>query len=471
MRAVIAKIEGMNIRKAWAWIRGQEFLSSVGVLVGGTGFAAAISAVMLPILTRLYTPHDFSLLAVLTAMISIMSVVACLRFDIAIPIPEHDNEAANILALAVVSVFAVVIVLSGVLFATPAAVLARFNQSSLGSYLWIVPVGVAAVAITSALQYWLVRKKDFHAIARNRIAQASAAAATQLSFGGLNGMALGLVFGPTVGSSAACAGLAYRIASTEKSLFKRVSWRQMRNAFSVYHRFPKYSALEALSNSAGIQLPIIMIAALAHGPEAGFLSLAMFIIQAPMGLLGTAIGQVFLSRAPQEHRLGHIGIFTTGILGGLLKVGVGPLIFGGLLAPDLFAKVFGEDWHRAGVLMAWMTPWFVMQFLASPVSTALHVVDRQRAALLLQLFGLVTRVAAVYGASLFAVGAISEAYAISGFVFYSVYLLVILSAVGVSVAGILGELRKAAPLLVGWIGAGLLFRALAPVVLIESWMR
>ncbi len=461
----------MNIEKAWGWIRGQEFLSSVGVLVGGTGFAAVISAIMLPILARLYTPHDFSLLAVLTAMISIVSVVACLRFDIAIPIPEHDSEAANILALAMASVFVVVIVLSGVLFAMPAAVLVRLSQPHLGSYLWIVPVGVAAVAITSALQYWLVRKKDFHAIARNRIAQASAAAATQLSFGGLNGMALGLVLGPTVGSSAACAGLAYRIARTEESLFKRVSWRQMRSAFSAYYRFPKYSALEALSNSAGIQLPIIMIAALAHGPEAGFLSLAMFIIQAPMGLLGTAIGQVFLSRAPHEHRLGHMGIFTTGIFGGLLKAGVGPLIFGGLVAPDLFAKVFGEDWHRSGILMAWMTPWFVMQFLASPVSAALHVVNRQRTALLLQLFGLVTRVAAVYGASLFVVGAISEAYAISGFVFYSAYLVVILNAVGVSASGVFGELRKAAPALTVWIGAGLLFWVVAPMALIESWIR
>lgn len=150
---------------------------------------------------------------------------------------------------------------------------------------------------------------------------------------------------------------------------------------------------------------------------------------------------------------------------------MGPLIFGGLLAPSLFTKVFGEDWHRAGILMAWMTPWFVMQFLASPVSTALHVVNRQRAALLLQLFGLVTRVAAVYGASFFAVGAISEAYAISGFVFYSVYFLVILNAVGVSASGVFGELRRAAPALAVWTGTGLLLWVAEPIALIESWMR
>ena len=156
-----------------------------------------------------------------------------------------------------------------------------------------------------------------------------------------------------------------------------------------------------------------------------------------------------------------MGTFTTTILGGLLKTGIGPLIFGALLAPDLFAKVFGEEWRRAGVLMAWMTPWFVMQFLASPVSMALHVANRQRAALLLQLFGVVVRVAAVYGTSLVATGMISEAYAVSGFVFYLVYLVVVLDVLHVRVSDIFNEIRRAVPILLLWTGIGLLLRMAA----------
>lgn len=451
----------MTIQESWARIRGQGFLGSVGVLVGGTGIAGAISALMLPVLTRLYTPHDFSLLAVLTGIISIISVAACLRFDIAIPVPELDSEAANVLGLAVLSLAGIVILLSGAWLLVPASLLARLNQPGIDAYLWLVPVGVMVVALNSALQYWLIRKKDFAAIARNRVAQAGAGASAQLAVGWLNGMALGLLLGPTVAAGAGSAALAYRIASVEQNRPKGVSWRGMRAAFSSYHRFPKYSVLEALSNNAGIQLPIIMIAALANGPEAGFLMLAISVVQAPMGLLGTAVGQVFLSRAPEEFRLGRLGTFTTAILGGLLKTGIGPLIFGALLAPDLFARVFGEEWRRAGVLMAWMTPWFVMQFLASPVSMALHVANRQRAALLLQLFGVVVRVAAVFGTSLVAAGMISEAYAVSGFVFYLVYLLVVLHVLEVRVSGIFDEIRKAAPILLLWTGIGLLLRMAA----------
>ena len=298
---------GMAIQESWARIRGQGFLGSVGVLVGGTGIAGAISALMLPVLTRLYTPHDFSLLAVLTGMISIISVAACLRFDIAIPVPELDSEAANVLGLAVLSLAGIVILLSGAWLLVPASLLARLNQPDIDAYLWLVPVGVMVVALNSALQYWLIRKKDFAAIARNRVAQAGAGAGAQVAVGWLNGMALGLLLGPTVAAGAGSAALAYRIASVEQNRPKGVSWRGMRAAFSSYHRFPKYSVLEALSNNAGIQLPIIMIAALANGPEAGFLMLAISVIQAPMGLLGTAVGQVFLSRAPRNFASGVWG--------------------------------------------------------------------------------------------------------------------------------------------------------------------
>src|SRR3954453_22581149 len=109
----------MAIQESWARARGWGFLGSVGVLLGGTGIAGAISALMLPVLTRLYTPQDFSLLAVLTSAIAIVSVAACLRFDMAIPLPEQDAEAANVLGLAILSLAGVVVLLSALLLVVP----------------------------------------------------------------------------------------------------------------------------------------------------------------------------------------------------------------------------------------------------------------------------------------------------------------------------------------------------------------
>lgn len=442
--------------KSWIRLRSHGFLGSVGIIVSGTGAAAVISALTLPILTRIYTPHDFSLLAVLTSITSIISVIACLRFDLAIPVPERDDEAANLLGLALVSLVCVVCLLSGLLLLAPASALEFANQSWLEHYLWLLPSGVALTALSSALQHWLVRKGDFVAIAQSRVLQAGAMAGAQGGGGLFNGMQLGLLLGPIIGAGASCAALAYRIANVDKDLARKVSWVGIVSAFRSYNRFPKYSVLEALTNTSGIQLPILLIASLATAPEAGLLMLAMTVIQAPMGLLGMAVGQVFLSRAPHEFRAGKLSTFTATILGTLLRTGVGPLVLAGVLAPDLFAKVFGEEWRRAGVLMAWMTPWFMAQFLASPVSVALLAINKQREALYLQVFGAITRVAAVYFASIVAVQRVSEVYALSGFFFYSVYLLVVLVLVGVRPSDLWIETRKAAPILLVWTALSLL---------------
>ncbi|MDC4533125.1 polysaccharide biosynthesis protein, partial [Acinetobacter baumannii] len=75
------------------------FLKAVSVLVGGTAFAQLVGLICLPILTRLYSPEDYAVLGIYVAIVSILSVIACLRLEIAIPIPEKDAEAKSLLIL------------------------------------------------------------------------------------------------------------------------------------------------------------------------------------------------------------------------------------------------------------------------------------------------------------------------------------------------------------------------------------
>jgi O-antigen/teichoic acid export membrane protein len=454
MAFVDAPAPAMTLRDRWAALARNRLVRSVGVLVGGTAFAHAITAATLPIVTRLYTPADFSVLAVFASLLSIVSVAACLRFDVAIPIPEHDAEAVNLLALALGCTAIIALVLALALMVAPTGAIALFKQPGLAPWLWLLPFGVVLTGGYSALQMWFVRKKEFGSIARSRVTQSAAASATQVGMGWLHWAPVGLILGQMLNTGAGCIALGYRFVTRERDTLRSVSATRMRSAFAAYDRFPKYSTFEALSNSASIQLPIILIAALAIGPEAGYLVLAMSAMQAPMGLIGTAVSQVYLSRAPEEHRAGRLDSFTADVFGALVKSGVGPLILAGFVAPDLFAFVFGAPWRRAGVLVAWMTPWFIMQFLSVPVSMALHVTGRQRAALALQLFGLTLRVGAVLTAAALGANLISEAYALSGFVFYFVYLAIVLRVVDAKPTEVVREVVRALPILAGWTVAG-----------------
>ncbi len=445
-------------------LRQNSFVRSVSVLVGGTAFGQAITILILPILTRLYTPNDFSVLAVYVGLLGIISVVACLRFDIAIPLPEREEEGINLLALALFFAFSVSLLLAIPCLLAPEWVVGTLKQPALKPYLWLLPLGVLLMSVYSALQFWVTRQKNFRLIARTRITQSLGGAVAQLGFGWAGLAPAGLIVGQMISSGAGALGLGWRTLANSRELLSKVSVTDMRRLFRAYDRFPKYSSLESFANNAAIQVPVLIIAAAALGPEAGYLALAMRVMQAPMGLIGGAIGQVYLSRAPEEHRAGRLGVFTASILGGLMKTGVGPLAFAGIVAPSVFALVFGGPWGRAGVLVAWMTPWFIFQFLASPVSMALHVTNHQKQAFLLQLFGLVMRVGFVFSVLHFYRSGVAEAYAVTGFVFYLIYLILVLKVVGCRLSDISPEIKKAFAFILPWCVGGILFNLIFGIV-------
>jgi O-antigen/teichoic acid export membrane protein len=459
----------MNAREYSADVKERKsFLRSVGVLVTGTAFAHAITAIATPILSRLYSPADFSALAVFSALLSIISVAACLRFDIAVTLPDNDSDALNILALALNSALFVSVLIAIPSLLMPESIATRLNQPVLQPYLWLLPPSVLFASCYNALQAWFVRNKRFSLIALTRIGQSVGGTGTQVGLG-LGGVApLGLLLGYIMNNGAACIVLGLNLLKSNNRVAQTISFPRMRTMAYTHCRFPKYSTLEAISNSAAIQLPIIIIAALAVGPEAGYLTMAMYVMQAPVALVGTAVGQVYLSRAPDEHRAGQLGQFTSNTFGRLLKAGVGPLLFAGIVSPIIFPIVFGGAWARAGRLVGWMTPWFVMQFIAYPISMALHVTGNQRTALMLQIFALLTRVGTVWVVGAIAVEWITESYAISGFLIYLVYVGVVFHRVPDRSRKLTRYFKQTLPHIFVWVLLGLAARIVSFLILKPS---
>lgn len=413
------------------------FLRAVIVLVSGSALAHGLSALALPVLSRLYSPADFGLLAVFSSCLAIIASAACLRYDIALPLPERDDDALNLLAVALGSAACVAAATALFTSLAPDWIARQLGQASLARHLWLLPVGVLLAGTYSALQYWFVRQKEFQRIAQTRVAQSAVSVGTQISLGALGFSPFGLLLGYVMNAGIACLSLAHKLLSQPLKL----SWPRMRQLAAEYSRFPKYSTFEALANTAAIQAPIVMIAAISAPAEAGHLMLAMYVMQAPTALIGTAISQAYLSRAADEFRQGNLGKFTAQILGGLLRAGLGPFMTVGILSPMLFALILGADWHRSGVLVSWMTPWFLMQFLASPISMALHVTGHQRHAFLFQLASLAIRVLMVAIAGRAASPMLGEWYAVSGFVVYLAYLVMVLRIVGSTAAELGTALR------------------------------
>ncbi|WP_111411791.1 lipopolysaccharide biosynthesis protein [Billgrantia lactosivorans] len=367
------------------------FARGVSVLVGGTAGAQLLTIAAAPLLTRLYAPEDFGLLAVYGGLLALFTVVASGRYQLAIPLPETEREAAEVLALslAVVGLTTLVALLLVVLGGR--TLVAALGVPSLSPWLWLLPLGVAFAGGYQAVSHWSVRTRAFTALASTRIKQSLALLAIQFIASPLGGG--GLLLGHAAGQGAGTLTLARPAlrAVAEHRVTVAGVWAAARR----YRKFPLYSSWSGLFNTLGKQLPPLLFAALFSPVAAGLYALAHRVLAMPMTLIGEAVGKVFFSSAAEAHRRGELGPLVARVHAILAHIAMPPAIVLMAIGPDLFALVFGERWREAGEFARWMAPWIYLVFMTSPLSHLFSVLERQGQGLVFQALLLGVRVVAI----------------------------------------------------------------------------
>lgn len=411
-----------RLREAWrSSLKSGGFGRSVALIAGGTVAGQLLVLAASPILTRLYTPDAFGLLAVYVSVVSLLGLVAGWRYELAIPIAQDDESAANVLALSLVAMLATGIGMMIAVWVAGERFVSLLNSPRLSTYLWITPVGVVGLSLYQILTQWALRKKDYRGVARTRMTQGLVLATVQLG-AGLAGMGPGgLILGDVFGRGSGSATLAIRALRHEAGVLRSIAWSRMIQLGRRYSRFPLISSGSAFINSLGLYAPALLLSAL-YGPvTAGLFALAQRVISAPMSLLGRSVGTVYLAQASEYARndRGKLRHFTATVCKKLFIVGALPVAVLAAVAPAAFAVVFGPEWAEAGDYSRWLGIAYLVHFVAVPVSQTLNVLERQDLQLWWDSGRLILVVAALIGAAALdaspqvAVGAYSAAMLIS----------------------------------------------------------
>ena len=193
----------MWIKGLTNWVRSlfpsSDFSRNVGLLAGSTALAQAIALLTSPILTRIYTPEDFGVLAVFTSFLTMLTVVATLRYDMAIPLPEHDDEAVCVLHLCFIIVICSVAMVGLGAWGTGYLATSWATVVSSALYVWLLLIAVFGAGVYQTFRYWAVRKGAFGAIARSTISQGLGRGVAQVGLGFLGIRPLGLLVGQVLG--------------------------------------------------------------------------------------------------------------------------------------------------------------------------------------------------------------------------------------------------------------------------------
>ncbi len=343
------------------------FARKVGLLASGTAASQIITLLILPVLTRLFSPEQFGVLASYVAIVATVSVVGGLRYEMAIPLAANDCQAFHLFLLSVGSVFFVAVVTTVVVALVPSHVL------PLGGIKWLIPVGLIGIGIYQALSFWALRNKAYKELAKTKFSQGIGRAVTQIGAGFLGAGAAGLALGEVVGRSAGILRLGWKERHRLRVFGRKITYSELCSTARTYREFPLLVSPAALLNSAGLQVPTLLIASL-YGPVvAGWYFAAQRIVALPVQMVARAVGDVFLAEAPEAAKKdpARLRIMFRKVSNRLLLCGAVPAAMLIWVTPWIVPWLLGAEWKTAGVFLQLLTGAFVFALAYSPINFAI----------------------------------------------------------------------------------------------------
>lgn len=369
-----------------------DFAKNIITLMTGTTAAQIIPFAVSPVLTRLYSPDDFGVLALFFSICSILSVVAAGRYELSIVIPEKDDDAANIVALSIfVSVvFALFLQIVFALFNSGIASL--LGNESISFWLYFVPLVVFMISLYNILRYFSIRIKDFKNVAVTRAVKSAAGAFIKLGLGFVGFTSGGLVTGEIVSHFFGNTSLV-RNVYRRKELFSGVNRAKMLEEAKKYSDFPKFSLPGALSNSLSLNLNSFFLTSLFSLAVLGQYALVNKVVSVPLTLIGSSVSDAYFQRAAQERN--QTGSAKNAFIQSakylsLIAVPVFFALF--FFGEELFAFVFGESWRIAGSYAKILSFLVAVRLVAAPLSVTMSTFEKQKTSLVLTLIQLVLMV-------------------------------------------------------------------------------
>ncbi len=370
-----------------------SFASDVLKLAGGTTLAQVLTVLVAPILARLYEPSAFGTAAVFASLATVIGVIACLRYELAIMLPERDKDAANLLAVSLLSVLAITGLTAILILFARDPIVALLKAPGLADYMWLLPLVVLANGVFVALSYWNSRTKRFGRLSIAGISRALVVNGSQLAMGMTGNAHSGALIGSrALGSAITVAVLGGQTWHDDRGLLKQcISWQDMVAGLKRHRKFPLYGTWSALLNSISWQLPTFLLSAFFSSTVVGYYALGTRLLRMPMSLIGGAIAQVFFQRAAVAKTEGSLASVVESAFRRLVMIGMFPLLLLTIVGRDLFVVVFGGNWAEAGVYAQILSIWTFFWFISSPLSTLYSVLEKQESGLLLNTVLFVTR--------------------------------------------------------------------------------
>ena len=352
-------------------IQNSEFVKNVFPLFLGSSAGQIILVLLTPIITRIYSPESYGALVLYLAVLSMLSIVANARYELAIMLPKDIGDAKSLLFLSV----SISLMLSMIIGVILYAMFSFFFSDAELIFLYFLVPGMFLTGLFQVLTVWNNRLSKFRTIANANIVQTGTTATAQILLGTFKAQSFSLILGSLMGLLAGVLtytkGNIFRVGR----LVRTVDISQMTSNAHKYREFPYYSMFGALVISVALQSPILLISVFFDAEDVGQYGLASRIVLIPLVLLSTAIFQVMLKKVSvlANDNFSEIRPYLINKFILLTLIGLPALIVLHFWGETLFSSLFGQEWAVAGKFAEYLSWAAYFKFSINPLMAVFNL--------------------------------------------------------------------------------------------------
>ena len=336
-----------------------------------------------------YSPEEAAELGLFARIIGVGAAIATARYEFAMPITKADVHSFRLYRLAL----RLALIASGITAVVILIPVFLAGNVSDALFFAMIPFGMFMGAYYSIGTNWAIRTREFKSISFSKVTSVGFGGGLKVLFGWLGAGYIGLIIGTVGGLVAANGWFARTFQGAKRKFDVKAKSPKTKLLAKTYQEFPKVNLPHTMMDLGRDLLVAILILNLFTKTDFGLFDHSYRMLRMPLMLAGLAISQVFFQRCAEKFNKGEdilplvLKAVKVLVITSIVPFGV---VF--LFGDELFAWVFSEKWRGAGEYSQIMAPWFMLNFIASPISFLPLILGKQKQFFLMASFGALTMI-------------------------------------------------------------------------------
>ena len=353
-----------------------SFARHASILSSGQFMAAAVSLLAAPVLSRIYPPAAYGVLASYMAVAAVLSTISNWQYSQAIIVESSHRRAFALVWLSIYATLASTVGATAIgigLWLLPSA---GHELHEAAAWFLLLPLTVLCAGPVAALGALATRLAHFRRIATVQVLASVVTVAFSFGLGLAHWGVTGLMVGYFAGQI--CSLIVYGRLWLSLDRPPRPKWRYVKALASKHRHFAFWTTPSMFVGQFGMQVPIYLLGLANNLTYVGAFSRGRQLLLLPLGLVGTAISQVFYQRASADMaRDGNcVRLYRKAAIG-LFVLATPPVAVLMIIAPWLFTFLLGPNWTIAGEIARVLAPMLLLQLICGPIAIVMLIAGRQ----------------------------------------------------------------------------------------------